>query len=483
MQAHCTWRRVAARPAPRPALRPAGRRGRGQALVLCLVLLFGGALALYFMFSTGQVSATRQRLNNAADAAAWSAALWRARVMNYHAYANRAIVAQEVAIAQAVTLTSWAKYFETFTLNASVLATPYPPVAAVLSAGADLARTARLVTEEAAGEEIPARSVYKSLLASSQEVLQRSIDTFGLGAVANEIARANDPKFFAFALPDDGEFERMTRRYTGPDRARLKEVVDQSLDDFVRGPRGDDMTLWLLPSSCFGNPVAGPDKWFQELHKRGGTVMTPEFDRWEAADTLSLHDWRYRRSFFGFGSCRQVEALPLGWGASEAYDPSADQPVGIDESGAGPGFPGALLANPGDVRHNGAAASLAEAEISGAGYPGFAAYSGIAEVRDLDHAALADPRFPVSRVAVLARVDADDVRTANRLDVGVGRLRLAENYAGNRLWALGAAEVYFRRPSGAPARIEYASLYSPYWQVRLVEPSAAQRAKADSYVR
>ena len=55
---------------------------RGQALVLCLVLLFAGALGLYFMFSTAQVSSTRHRLNNAADAAAWSAALWRARVLN-----------------------------------------------------------------------------------------------------------------------------------------------------------------------------------------------------------------------------------------------------------------------------------------------------------------------------------------------------------------------------------------------------------------
>ena len=105
----------------------------GQALVLCLVMMFVGAIGAYFMFSTAQVSSTRHRLDNAADAAAWSAALWRARVMNYHAYANRAIIAQEVAIAQAVTLASWAKYFDTFSTTASVLAAPYPPVAAVLA--------------------------------------------------------------------------------------------------------------------------------------------------------------------------------------------------------------------------------------------------------------------------------------------------------------------------------------------------------------
>jgi len=455
---------------------------RGQALVLCLVLLFAGALGLYFMFSTGQVSATRHRLNNAADAAAWSAALWRARVLNYHAYANRAIVAQEVAIAQAVTLTAWAKYFESFTTTASVLATPYPPVASVLAVSADLARTARQVTEETAGEEILARDAYKQILATSQELMQRSVDTFGLGAVANEVARANDRHFFAFALPDDGAFAPMTRRWTGDDRLRLKSVVDESLDAFVSGPRGMDLTLYLLPSLCFGNPAAGPGAWFQELHKRGGTVMAPDLERWEAADTLSLHDWRPQRGLFGiFKGCRQVESVPLGWGAAQASSGN-DAPAVVDGAGIAPSGD-RLLANPGNVRDNPTATQLAEAGIAGAGYPGFAAFSGITEVRDLDYAALANPRFPVSRVAVLARAEGEDARTANHLNVGVGRLRLAENFAGARLWSLSAAEVYFRRPAGAPERLEYASLYSPYWQVRLVEPSAAQRAVADGYVR
>ncbi len=456
-------------------------RVRGQALVLCLVLLFAGVVGFYFMFSTAQVSSTRHRLNNAADAAAWSSALWRARVMNYHAYANRAIVAQEVAIAQAVTLVSWARYFETFTTTASVLATPYPPVASVLAVSADLARTARVLTEEAAAEEILARNGYKALLATSQEVMHRAVDTFGLGAVANEIARANDRRFFAFALPEDGDFGSITRRWTGDDRLRLKGVVDESLDRFVTGPRGMDLTLYLLPSLCFGNLAAGPGKWFQELHKRGGTVMAPELERWEAADTMSLHDWWPRRGLLGvFRGCREVESMPIGWGAAQA---SGADDFAAQASGGATGSGGELLANPGDVRDNPAATSLAEAGMVSGAYGGFGAYSGIASVRDLDYATLANPRFPISRVAVLARAEGEDVRTANVLNVGVGRLRLAENYAGRRLWSLSAAEVYFRRPAGAPERLEYASLYSPYWQVRLVEPSAAQRAVAEGYVR
>ncbi|RPH66940.1 MAG: hypothetical protein EHM83_02745 [Burkholderiales bacterium] len=444
------------------------RRQRGQALVLALVLMFAGLLGLFFMFSTGQVSASRQRLTNAADAAAYSAALWRARVLNFHAYANRAIVAQEAAVAQAVTLTSWAKYFERFTANAGRLATVYPPAAPVLSAAASVASTARDLTERTAADEIEARAApgvgYKSLLQRSQEALQLAADTFGLGAVANEVARANDPGFFAFALGDSGAFNRFTRRYASDDeRRRLLGVVTDSLDPFVKGPRGDDLRLLLLPSSCFGT-TTNVDRWFQWWRKRGGTAMSPGLERWQAVDTASIHDYR-RRGFF-FSSCREREWLPVGWGAAEAAD----------------GAPLAMvLDDPGNTYDNTAATMLAAAEMAGHGHAGFERYSGIERVRELDYEALGNKRFPVTQVVVLARTEAGNVRTANTLNVGTGRLRLFERFAGNRLWAMAVGEAYFRRPPGAPERIEYASLYNPYWQARLAEPTSAQRAAAVAY--
>lgn len=434
--------------------------------MLCIALLFAGSLGIYLMFSAGQVFATRQRLNNAADAAAYSAAAWRARVMNYQAYANRAIVVQEVAVAQAVTLVSWARYFAAFTGTASALSAGYPPVATVLALGRDLAEGAMALAEQAAGEEIPARTNYKQLLAASQEVMQRAIGTFALGAVANEVARANDPRFFAFAMAD-AQADLPSRRYEGAERTRLRGVVVNSLDGFTRGPRGMDMTLYPLPSLCFGNPLAGIDTWFQELHKRGGTVMAPDLERWEAADTHSLHTYVPMRGFLGiFRGCRRVEALPLGWGAAEAGEESV----------------GVLQANPGDVRFNGAATGMAEGVMLGRPVDGMQTYPGMAVARDLDYAQLANTQFPVSRVAVLARTEGATARTANTLNLGVGRFRLAERFAGGRLWSLSAAEVYFRRPPSDHDRLEYASLYSPYWQVRLAEPTAAERALAQTYV-
>ena len=67
-----------------------------------------------------------------------------------------------------------------------------------------------------------------------------------------------------------------------------------------------------------------------------------------------------------------------------------------------------------------------------------------------------------------------------------GRMLPPDRFAGDgspHLWALSAAEVYFRRPADAPARVEYASLFNPYWQVRLAAPTAADRAAALVHVR
>jgi hypothetical protein len=94
---------------------------------------------------------------------------------------------------------------------------------------------------------------------------------------------------------------------------------------------------------------------------------------------------------------------------------------------------------------------------------------------------------PVARLTVLARSEAANLRTAARLGFGFGsgsgRMALAEPLAGGRLWALGTAEVYFHRPAAAPDRIEYASLWNPYWHVRMVPTPAGQQLAALAFIQ
>jgi hypothetical protein len=92
----------------------------------------------------------------------------------------------------------------------------------------------------------------------------------------------------------------------------------------------------------------------------------------------------------------------------------------------------------------------------------------------------------VSGVAVVARIAADQVPTVANRALSGPALTPADSFAGAsqpHLWALSAAEVYFRRPPDAAPRTEYASLFNPYWQVRLIAPTAAQRLLAQGYQR
>ena len=86
---------------------PCPRRQRGQALPLALIFLLVLCVGLVVTFNTGQVVNKKVELTNAADAAAYSVAAEQARAWNLAAYMNRGRVANEVAIAQAVSLNSW----------------------------------------------------------------------------------------------------------------------------------------------------------------------------------------------------------------------------------------------------------------------------------------------------------------------------------------------------------------------------------------
>ncbi|MDE1182033.1 pilus assembly protein TadG-related protein [Paraburkholderia sp.] len=95
-------------------MKPSARKGRarvagasGQALVPALIFLLIGCIGLYVAFNSFQMTSAKIKLQNTADAAAYSAAVMQARDYNFSAYTNRAMVANQVTAAQAVALKSW----------------------------------------------------------------------------------------------------------------------------------------------------------------------------------------------------------------------------------------------------------------------------------------------------------------------------------------------------------------------------------------
>jgi hypothetical protein len=84
------------------------RRQQGQSLLVLVVLLAALLGAVWWTVE------------------ALSAAVWQARALNFDAYTNRAIVANEAAFAQSVSLRSWSSYM-TRLLPGAALVTAWVP--------------------------------------------------------------------------------------------------------------------------------------------------------------------------------------------------------------------------------------------------------------------------------------------------------------------------------------------------------------------
>jgi len=104
----------------------------GQMIVifaLTWMIFAGGLLTVY---NTGTLVGERIRLQNAADSAAYSGAVWEARALNYIAYSNRTIIAELSFISWLCALTSCVKGWRTLVEAAADI--PFPPTMAILNA-------------------------------------------------------------------------------------------------------------------------------------------------------------------------------------------------------------------------------------------------------------------------------------------------------------------------------------------------------------
>jgi hypothetical protein len=431
------------------------RPAKGQALVMGLVVLFMGTITLFYLFGTGQISADKQRVTNAADAAAYSAALWRARVLNYDAYSNRAMIANEVAIAQTLTLVSETQYLKNLALcfaqepgdggvtcqaDLSSILALVPYVKEAFSAASTVLRAYDEALQPVVVAEVEARSqLMNKALSLSQTAFDVSTNFAAVQTIVDQVTTANDAHFNAKMLPDTfagpGGF---TKQYTGSDRIRSAALIRQGLDKYSQN-RGFDLPLGV---SCFFG---------FEYKKHGGTTLDSSLDRYEAADDMSEWDLS-----FGKGCPKEH---PMGWGDRQASGGTSNQDTG-------------------NVRSNPKALDYARnAAVSPEGY------IGVQPFRDLNYAGLTgnDPQVknPTFPLGVVMHLPGADLRTANTLNIGTGRLRMPESLDKNELSTVAAAEVYFQRPSpNTNGGVEYPSLFNPYWQARLTEPTVAQRAAA-----
>jgi hypothetical protein len=379
----------------------------------------------------------------AADAAAYSAAQAQARALNFQAYMNRAIVANEVAIAQLVSLRSWSGYMNQTLEEASVVGSLVPPLGAALHS---ISRSWDSI-DRGLQRVLPPLEAAASVW--NVEVLARAefIADAQTGALADSLARAvafyNVPALGVSAVGREftGSNVMRWRNFTtghgrsGDERARLRDVVMDSRDGYTRSR---DWTLGLPPLLA--------------LRKRGGTDLIG-YEAWRGMDTLAL------RESVLFGTHEQ----PIAWHAAENRR--------LLEPGRGE--------HGGSYRDNPRSSGYAARELKARnGYRGLPSYRDVRLDPNHNQAPL--------RYDVELRQAGGTIATSDVIMGGAATAVPNENpklaipaYQSGVAYALSAAQVFFQRPVGrADRRQELGSLFNPYWQARLAPVTRSQRLLA-----
>jgi hypothetical protein len=472
-------------------------RQRGQALLWFLAM--GAALAATFVavYGVGQVTSEKQKIVNAADAAAYSGGMAQARILNVASYSNRAVIANEVFIAQMVSLDSWTSYVEKLTGNyENVLSVITPIVSAIPAVGQVLGPILQALQQLMRGLEQIASQIARAVdqatpavitawetafpvwygvtvrgsftppvaslagMAAAQDSLRHNVVNWGgrSGDVAASVVN-----YAAFFGRNEYQWQNFTKIYRGNDRRFAKEVLLQSRDEFSTDRPGSRAPLLGTGklSSC---PPLGVGS------EKVGITRMQDYTRWEAQDTLEFYTAapvKCNRNY-----------LPVGWGRATATR-NAERGQQIQS----PGRTAGQLAYSDSPHLN-------------------RGWTGVKELIDINRNNAgeltknpAEVSFAIAVQKSGANIPTNERSQFAHQDTGsttLGSPDVRANYANNRMASIAMARVFFERPprrtqdftgqqlmrgpeSGSPKR-EYASLYNPYWQVRVKQPDAGEKA-------
>jgi hypothetical protein len=286
-------------------------RQRGQ---IAPVALFGVLIAsatLIMMYNTGQKVTEKSQVANAADAAAYSGAVWTARHLNFMAYTNRAMIANHAAVGHFVSYVSWIRYIDDSIDYIDNITQFIPYVGQYVDYVQEVAEYVREITEETAEIAVPAIDGWNSNFRAAQVETQASLALNNLNDLMQQTARAWDPDIRvndrdAFgAMPDAlrslidvqlisqlANVPTFVKRYNaGQDNGSIQELIRASLN------ANEDMKRWIP-----GDRGWLEDRIVAQVRKRGSTSTSQDSNGadWKAQDQLqfrtrgvfSWHSWR-----------------------------------------------------------------------------------------------------------------------------------------------------------------------------------------------
>ncbi len=332
----------------REVRRPLRGSQEGQALVLGLVLLMIALATVVVMYNNTQVTTEKVKVVNAADAAAYSGAVFVARNLNFMAYTNRAMIANHVAAGHYVSISSWVRYMnesmeDLEQVGDMVWWIPYvgPWIERITDIMAEVAEQIEEVVDLLGGDVllplVDGMGGVMSLAQSAAAVQSLGGVTVGgfsmpIGTLMREVAQTYDDRIRVNDSGDLGTTEAaiiaariamengrimnvVERTDAASDSGELEQMVDLSLGGsraWIQGNRG-----WSLEP-----PVINLVWW---LEKRGSTRHLRDGSKldWDASDELVHHwfsfdpkDWGWHEDTWARGQTRASD-LALGG----RYDP------------------------------------------------------------------------------------------------------------------------------------------------------------------
>ena len=467
-------------------------RQAGQAMPLGIAAILVGFVGAFMLFNTGQVAVNKQRLSDASDSAAYSGMVWQARAMNFQAYTNRAMIANDVTIGQAVSLNSWSNYSTITTGNLATAVRLIPIVNVIVGYVAQaMAAVNQFVT--------PITEVMVEIVNGVNQVIEVAQDGMFYSAfvatpdIVKSVADASDDRFTAETFYGVGGIARnlaqwkdFTSKYTHDDMEASVErtdLINDSREKFAtkRGWKFVDK-FWVYTS-----PLARHRLYYEgetRLMMKASENADPKWE-WVAKDTMSHHT-KYI-TFSGWRIKEKRLEVPIGWAASYAKEDDSDSDA-IDNCSdyhikdkdsckfLGNNKEGEKWADRGQVGIIPGRFDYGPYVLNG--------YDGIREFRSLSKDSVENEDLdPTLRLRTEVMMDLGDSNSSGDWVADDTRFSSELAGVGDKISSISIAEVYYRHPkayrsSNDTIARQRANGYNPYWDVRLVPVELTERLLA-----
>lgn len=441
---------------------------QGQALIAVLAFTLVLAVALVYLFNTSQLLSERAQAKVLADHAAYNTATKHAQLLNAHAYMNKAKIANQLAVAQSVSVASWAKHIESTPHSEAGRALPLIPYVGTYAYNAlvQVGQGANVVAELQGGF-VQANAVATSHILAQQTAL--NAQAVGVISKEHELTQKKSSIGNGFRSdllidPNANPFDFIS--HYGGKNSKNRQAELSRIKDTLLAAR-DPFTAVRRKKHTVGpfDPITR-----LRLEHRGGTELSQDMTQWKGLDTHSLH---YRRLTW------------RGWRHTErtiSYGTAVARATGGDADGSNrAGYSSAAGTNPRSTSRSRNFMPNWDSRRQGS----MSGEYGVPSYWDLSAMQLKQDE-PTQGFSVKIS------KSSNQLDTTSGNSNFKVGSAIDissihNMTAVSTAQVYFERPlhdrNGNQAflnsgKFEKASLFNPYWQVRLVDNTASTMTQA-----